>query len=243
MWGPQHCCCGQLLTLGLSFLESFDSEILLDILSLLSSYPNFKSSSIYSNKNWFHTNLEGQTEIWRGRLKFRTEVSWLPFQEIQLTTTGGLVTKSGPRLETPQTVALQAPLSVGFSRQEWWSALLFLSPGDLPDPGTELKKIKSGLLRCRWPPALQADSLPTEPPEKATVKQQQLRQVKGFNNPPTRWLPKNEPYALTTGREGERRHYRGNLLSIQSLKALFLAQKTHKKLRNGKQVRRLNCLP
>jgi len=79
---------------------------------------------------------------------------------------------------------------VGFSRQEWWSGLLFLSPGDLPDPGTELKKIKSGLLRCRWSPALQADSLPTEPPEKATVKQQQLRQVKGFNDPPHQMAPK-----------------------------------------------------
>ena len=33
------------------------------------------------------------------------------------------------------TVAHQAPLSVGFSRQEYWSGLLFLSPGDLPNPG------------------------------------------------------------------------------------------------------------
>ena len=34
-------------------------------------------------------------------------------------------------------VARQAPLSMGFFRQEYWSRLLFLSPGDLPDPGTE----------------------------------------------------------------------------------------------------------
>ena len=33
---------------------------------------------------------------------------------------------------TPQTVARQAPLSVGFPRQEYWSGLLFLPPGDLP---------------------------------------------------------------------------------------------------------------
>ena len=65
---------------------------------------------------------------------------------------GGLVTKSCPTLVTPQTVARQAPLSTGFSRQEYWSRLLFLSPGDLPDPG-----IESG---C---PALQADSLLFEP--------------------------------------------------------------------------------
>ena len=39
--------------------------------------------------------------------------------------------------ETPSTVAHQAPLSMGFSRQEYWSGLPFPSPGDLPDPGTE----------------------------------------------------------------------------------------------------------
>ena len=36
---------------------------------------------------------------------------------------------------TPWTAAYQAPLSVGFSRQEYWSGLPFPSPGDLPDPG------------------------------------------------------------------------------------------------------------
>ena len=38
---------------------------------------------------------------------------------------------------TPWTVALQAPLPMGFSRQEYWSGLPFPSPGDLPDPGIE----------------------------------------------------------------------------------------------------------
>ena len=38
---------------------------------------------------------------------------------------------------TPGTVAQQAPLSMEFSRQEYWSGLPFPSPGDLPDPGTE----------------------------------------------------------------------------------------------------------
>ena len=37
----------------------------------------------------------------------------------------------------PWTVAYQAPPSMGFSRQEYWSGLPFPSPGDLPDPGTE----------------------------------------------------------------------------------------------------------
>ena len=49
---------------------------------------------------------------------------------------------------TPWTVARQAPLSVGFFRQEHWSGLPFPSPGDLPDPGIEPGS-----------PALQADSL------------------------------------------------------------------------------------
>ena len=53
---------------------------------------------------------------------------------------------------TPWTVACQAPLSVGFSRQEYWSGLPFPSPGDLPNPGIEPGS-----------PALQADSLPSEP--------------------------------------------------------------------------------
>ena len=40
-------------------------------------------------------------------------------------------------LATPWTVAGQAPLSMGFSRQEYWSGLPFPSPGDLPDPGID----------------------------------------------------------------------------------------------------------
>ena len=50
------------------------------------------------------------------------------------------------------TVALQAPLSMGLSRQEYWSGLPLPPPGDLLDP--EIKPTS---------PALQADSLPTEP--------------------------------------------------------------------------------
>ena len=50
-------------------------------------------------------------------------------------------------------LARQAPWSMGFPRQEYWSGLLFPSPGDLPNPG-----IKAGS------PALQADALLSEPP-------------------------------------------------------------------------------
>ena len=51
---------------------------------------------------------------------------------------------------TPQTVAHQAPLSMGFSRQEYWSRLTFLYAGHLPNPGIKPRS-----------PALQADSLPS----------------------------------------------------------------------------------
>ena len=60
---------------------------------------------------------------------------------------------------TPWTVAYQAPPSMGFSRQECWSGLPFPFPGDLPDPGIEPGS-----------PALQADTLPSEPPGKLIVK-------------------------------------------------------------------------
>ena len=46
-------------------------------------------------------------------------------------------TKLCPTLEIPQTLAHQALLSMGFSRQEYWSGLLFLSPEDLPNPGIQ----------------------------------------------------------------------------------------------------------
>ena len=48
-----------------------------------------------------------------------------------------LVTKLCLTLATPWTVACQAPLSMGFSRQDYWSGLPFPSPGDLPNPGIE----------------------------------------------------------------------------------------------------------
>ena len=68
---------------------------------------------------------------------------------------GGLVAKLCPALAMLGTVAHQAPLPRGFSRQGYCSGLPFPSPGDLPDPGIEAGS-----------PALQADSLPSEPPGK-----------------------------------------------------------------------------
>ena len=69
-----------------------------------------------------------------------------------------LVARSCPTLCNPMDcVAHQAPLSIEFSRQEYWSGLPFPSPGDLPEP-----VIRPGS------PTLLADSLPSEPPEKTT---------------------------------------------------------------------------
>ena len=56
---------------------------------------------------------------------------------------------------TPRTVAYQAPPSMGFSRQEYWSGLPYPSSGDLPNPGIEPRS-----------PAFQADALTSEPPER-----------------------------------------------------------------------------
>ena len=57
--------------------------------------------------------------------------------------------------ETSWTVARHDPLFMGFSRQDYWSGLSFLSPGDLPDTGMQPGS-----------PAWQADSLKSEPPGK-----------------------------------------------------------------------------
>ena len=57
--------------------------------------------------------------------------------------------------ETPWSVAHKAPFSMEFSRQEYWTGLPYPSPGDLPDPGIEPVSL-----------ALQADTLPSEPPGK-----------------------------------------------------------------------------
>ena len=65
------------------------------------------------------------------------------------------VAQSCPTLCNPWTIAHQAPPSMGFSRQEYWSGLPFPSPGDLLDPGIEPRS-----------PTLQADALTSAPPGK-----------------------------------------------------------------------------
>ena len=69
-----------------------------------------------------------------------------------------LVSQLCPTLKTPWTVVLQAPLSLGILRQEYWSGLSCSSPGDLPNPGIEPRS-----------PTLPTDSLLSEPPGKPLV--------------------------------------------------------------------------
>ena len=69
----------------------------------------------------------------------------------------------------PMDLALQAPLSMAFSKQEYWSGLLFLPPADLPNPGTEPRS-----------PALQADSLPSELPGKPNINKKFRKLISQF---------------------------------------------------------------
>ena len=75
----------------------------------------------------------------------------LPLNHILPGGSGDLVAKSCPTLATPWTIAFQAPLSIGFSRQEYWSGLSFPSPRESFHPGIEPGS-----------PESQADSLPSE---------------------------------------------------------------------------------
>ena len=79
---------------------------------------------------------------------------------------GGLVAHSCPTLVTPGMVARQASLSMGFPRQDYQSGLPFPSLGDLPNPEAEPGS-----------PALQAVSLPTEPPGKPTAECESKRHL------------------------------------------------------------------
>ena len=107
-----------------------------------------------------------------------------------------LVTQSCPAPCDPWTIAHQLPLFMEFSRQEYWSGLPFPSPGDLPDPGIEAGS-----------PALQANSLPSEPPGKPPI------QNKKFFFFFLRW----------NGKKGLFQIWIGCLLKILSNRKVFLS--------------------
>ena len=100
-------------------------------------------SHLYQSSQWCHPTISS---------------SVIPFYSLPPSIFPSIKVKLLSRVQlfvTPWTVAYQAPLSMGFSRQECWSGLPSPSPGDLPDPGIEPRS-----------PALQADALPSEPPGK-----------------------------------------------------------------------------
>ena len=89
-----------------------------------------------------------------GEMQSRGRLIWAKTR-VKASSQDGLVLSHVWLFASAWTAAHQAPLSVEFSRQEYWSGLPCPSPGDLPDPG--IKPIS---------PVLQTDSLPTEPPGK-----------------------------------------------------------------------------
>ena len=104
-----------------------------------------------TNSDFFYIHTHTHTHNTLLKIKERKEQSnILPWSEVK--------SLSRVRLfATRWTVAYKAPLPMEFSRQAYWSGLPFPSPGELPEPGIEPGS-----------PALQADTLPSEPPGKPT---------------------------------------------------------------------------
>ena len=82
-----------------------------------------------------------------------------------------------PLFATPWAVTCQDPLSVGFSRQEYWRGDPVPPPGNLPVPGIEPRS-----------PILQADSLPSEPPGKPKLLNTLLKMKKQNSYMGTEWM-------------------------------------------------------
>ena len=125
--------------------EPVRNRSLLTVLQLFIciTFPSELWELVMDREAW-HAAIHGVTKS-RTRLSDWTELNWI------FCYGSGLVDKSCPTLGTPWTIFCQAPLSMRFSRQEYWSGLPFPSPGDLPDPRIEPRSS-----------ALQTDSLPTE---------------------------------------------------------------------------------
>ena len=114
--------------------------------------------------------------IWLCSWAHGTALSWLVYVLYSRSVRVGPVVSDSA---TPWTVARQAPPSMGFSRQEYWSGLPFPSPGDLPDPGIEPVSPESS--------ALAGGFFTTEPPGKpCIVLEQQKRRHLLFSFVPLR---------------------------------------------------------
>ena len=119
-------------------------------LQLLSQFCRYLK---YCRRRQWHPTpvfLPGESQEWGslraavyGVAQSRTQLKWLSSWQYLLYVSRSVVSDSA----TPWIGARQAPLSLGFSRQEYWSGLPFPAPGDLPEPGIE-----------PWSPTLQAAS-------------------------------------------------------------------------------------
>ena len=111
----------------------------------------------YHGSRWFQSPWRWSFQILTSYSRYPVNLSSIPLQLPTLLVMKVKVKmKSLSRVqlfETLWTLVRQTFLSMGFSRQEYWSGLLSPSPGDLPDPGIEPES-----------PALKAASLPSDPP-------------------------------------------------------------------------------
>ena len=137
--------------MSIEFVMSFNHLILCHPLLLLSSI--FPSIRVFSRESVFHMR---RPKHWSFRFSITPSNEYPGLISLGLT---GLISLSEVKplsrawlFATPWTVAYKAPLSMEFSRQEYWSGLPFPSPGDLSDLGIEPRS-----------PALWADALPSEP--------------------------------------------------------------------------------
>ena len=103
------------------------------------------------SKDTYNTHIYTETHNW---IKIITQL-YIPTFSLTFESESE-VAQSCPTLCDPMDCSYQAPLSMGFSRPEYWSGLPFPSPGDIPNPGVEPGS-----------PALQTDALPSEPPGKS----------------------------------------------------------------------------
>ena len=119
---------------------------------LLCPSPNSKCRSDRKEVSWYTLSVRKKqgkvwAEIWRGKQRMQGIVLKRIKHSFK-----DILTSCVQLFGTPWTVVCQAPLFIGFSRQEYWSGLLLPPPGDFPNPGIEPKSLAS----LHW----QADFLP-----------------------------------------------------------------------------------
>ena len=110
--------------------------------SVFLCHCHFNKISTTQSYEWLRLSLVPELNL----LLRRLQIQWSTVKKVKLLSRVQL-------FAAPWTVAYQAPLSMGFSRQEYWSRFPFPSPGDLPNPGIE-----------PWSPTSQADTLTSELP-------------------------------------------------------------------------------